>query len=948
MDIKSLTFLSIVRNIWLCLIVCFLFKSASAYTHYRLPTSIKPNHYHLKIITYLEESKNFSFDGLVSIQFQVLEDTTNITLHVGNLTVDEKRIELYNVDKEDGGDDNITFCLENIEKIPEHDYFIIQLCQTLSQGQSYNLTLHFRGILNDDLHGYYRSSYVDENNATKWLSVTQFEPTYARWGFPCFDEPEYKANFSIWLGHHKSLNALSNMPLEQQIALDDIEDFVWSIFEESVAMSTYLVAYSLNEYKCRETKRDDSHVVFRTWCRPEYYERCMYAAEIAPDILKFYEEMFGIPFPLTKVDQIAIPNFSANAMENWGLITYNEDIMVTEANDDNSISHEYKQMIATVIAHELAHQWFGNLVTMKWWTDVWLNEGFATYISTLGVASLYPELPWYTFDTYDNFKEFFIADAEPDSHPISKMNCNSSEIMKSFDAISYRKGAAVLRMTHMSMDPDWFFHGICGYLNKHKYANAEQDDLWQSFTEAFQKSTNELKPPTSIKTIMDSWTLQAGYPLLQVSRNYETGSLEISQKRFLTEALNITDTEENEVHKCWWVPLSYTTATELDFNSTIAKVWLECDLDSGNSKNLTLENVVAPNDWILFNIQMVGVYRVTYDKENWRLLAAALNSDHFEKIHVMNRMQIVEDIKTMSWAGDQSYDIYFEIMEYLHREREHWPWQSALTSLREISNIFASFPVLSKYLHTFMRYIIEPYYHHLGGLNDTLETSEIHHQIVMVACFLQLEDCVQTALHYFEEWKQNPSEIKPTTSSEWKTVVYCSAVRYGPSDNWDFLWQRYVESKEDEIMFALGCSQNETVLRKFVQLHRDLTINQNEDEDFGVDVFYYIFKSVSGVKIIREHFVEAITNSTHTSHVESLLLCSFEIVLPDDLNTLQNLININPDYFKDHEEMVEYTRSTISRKLQWIEHNGDDIKSYLHNRLTQMGILENNAIDNIS
>ncbi|XP_061390812.1 thyrotropin-releasing hormone-degrading ectoenzyme-like [Musca vetustissima] len=931
----------IVHQVFWGLIFLFILPtSESSYSHYRLPSAVKPDHYHLKLITYLEESNNFTFSGKVSIEFEVLEETSNITLHVRNLTVDKEQIALHNIPG-DVDVNNFNFCLQNIETIPEHDYYIIQLCEPLSSGQRYNLTLSFEGILNDDLTGYYRSSYVNEMNETQLLSVTQFEPTYARKAFPCFDEPNYKATFTIWLGHNKSLKALSNMPLQQQIPLDDVDDFVWSIFEESVSMSTYLVAYSINDFVCKETKRDDSEVVFRTWCRPEYYERCRYAAEIAPDILKYYEELFGIAFPFTKVDQIAVPQFSQNAMENWGLITYYEDIFLTKENLSDTTTFEEKQNIATVIAHELAHQWFGNLVTMEWWTDIWLSEGFSTYISTLGVASLYPELPWQAFDTYDNFKEFFVADAKTDSHAISNDKCNSSDIMKSFDAIAYRKGAAVLRMTHMSMGPDWFFDGICGYLNKHRYSTATQDDLWQAFTDAFLKTTNDLKPPTSIKTIMDSWTLQAGYPLVEIERNYEAGTMEISQQRFLSQASNKTSPEG----ECWWTPLSYTTAAELDFNSTIAKVWLECDSNSGNSLNLTLENIAAPNDWILFNIQMVGVYRVSYDPTNLRLLAATLNSENFKDIHVMNRMQIVEDIKVLAWEGHQSYDIYFEIFEYLHREDENWPWESAIAGLRDLSNIFAPFPLMTKYLHTFMRYIIEPYYHRLGGLNGTRETSDIHSQIIMVACFLELPDCVHAAQEYFEQWKTSlntPSNLKQIPS-ELKTIVYCNAVRFGPPDNWDFLWQHYLESRDHEILLGLGCSRNETVLRNFVQLYQ---ANSNES---NIDVFFYIYRSVTGVEIIRDYFKETINNWTSIDvDVETLLLLSFHLVRPNDLNAFEELININPDYFKDYEEIVEYTRSTIAFRLQWIERNLEDIKFYLYNRLTQMGLLENNTIEDNS
>lgn len=462
-----------------------------------------------------------------------------------------------------------------------------------------------------------------------------------------------------------------------------MKDFIWSVFEESVPMSTYLVAYTVNDFSYKESKVEGSDVVFRTWSRGGYIDQCDYAANVGPNVLKYYEEIFGIPFPLKKVDEIAIPDFSAGAMENWGLITYRETALLFAPNVS---SESNKQRIAEVIAHELAHQWFGNLVTMKWWTDLWLNEGFATYIASLGVKNLSPEWDSYNADSLDNSISIFRRDAQLSSHPISQPILNTSQIGERFDSISYKKGSAVLRMLHMLLGQDGFFEGVQDYLTKHKYQNAEQDDLWSAFTEKAHKF-NRIKPEYNMKTIMDSWTLQTGYPLVKVNRNYEDGSIVITQHRFLE---NNTIPEE-EAKKCWWVPLSYTTPSELDFMTTTPKAWLECDESEGNVP-LKLNDVAAANEWIIFNIQLSGVYRVMYDIDNWKLLNATLNSDKFSTIHVMNRAHLVDDAISFAWSGYHDYDITFDILEYLTKEREYLPWKSALDGLSNVIRLLRPFP----------------------------------------------------------------------------------------------------------------------------------------------------------------------------------------------------------------------------------------------------------------
>lgn len=428
-------------------------------------------------------------------------------------------------------------------------------------------------------------------------------------------------------------------------------------------MSTYLVAFSINDFEFKESVvKMTNDVTFKIWARRDALDQvCIifyffflffisvltvfalkvdYAKYIGPKVLKFYEEYFDIKFPLPKMDMIAIPDFSAGAMENWGLVTYRETALLFSPNVSSSSS---QHRVASVIAHELAHQWFGNLVTMKWWTDLWLNEGFATYVASLGVDFLHPEWNSFQEESVENTLGIFKFDALKNSHPVSVPIGDPSEISQIFDKISYEKGSSILRMMHRFLGEKTFRAGLTNYLRKHTYGNAEQDNLWESLTEEAYKN-DALPKPLTVKQVMDTWTLKTGFPLVTVNRDYKTGTADITQIRFLSDTVRA----RNELDVCWWVPLSYTTASELDFNNTHPKDWLACD-ENEASVPKTIKDLPNASDWVIFNIDLSGLYKVKYDEKNWNLLIEQLAGPNYDKIASSNRAQLLDDALDLAW-----------------------------------------------------------------------------------------------------------------------------------------------------------------------------------------------------------------------------------------------------------------------------------------------------------
>ena len=554
----------------------------------------------------------------------------------------------------------------------------IKFGQALSAGSDAQLKLTFTGNLNDNMAGFYRSSYK-ENGETKYIASTQMEPTDARRAFPCFDEPALKAKFTVTLIADKSMTCLSNMDVASETEAQGGKKAVK--FNTSPVMSTYLIAFIVGHLKYIET--NNFRVPVRVYATPDQdIEHGRFSLELAAKTLAFYEKAFDNEFPLPKMDMVAVPDFSAGAMENWGLITYRVvDLLLDEKNAGAS----RKERIAEVVQHELAHQWFGNLVTMDFWDGLWLNEGFATWMSWYSCNVFYPE--WKVWQTYviDNLQGALSLDSLRSSHPIEVPVKRADEINQIFDAISYSKGSSVLRMISKYLGEDVFLQGVRDYIRKHAYGNTETGDLWNALANASGKP---------VQSVMDIWTKNVGFPVISVTENPESSSISLKQNRFLRTG-DVRPEEDKVLYPCM---LGLRSKDSIDENTMLTE-------REGEFK-------VPDLDFFKLNADHSAIYRTSYSPERLRKLGQAARDG---LLTVEDRAGMIADSGALAASGFQKTSVLLSLLQGLDTESEFVVWTEMLSRIATLRSAWLFEDEKTKTaLKAFQRSLVANKAHELG------------------------------------------------------------------------------------------------------------------------------------------------------------------------------------------------------------------------------------------
>lgn len=602
-----------------------------------LPTSVTPVNYNLEITPDLER---FTFAGSEDIDVDVSKEVDSITVHSKEIFVTAVHFKSAVPDS-------------NVIKAAEISYHLVDTTVRFTFPEKIPLgagVLHieFTGILNGDMAGFYRSGYADADGKKMVMGSTQFEALDARRAFPCWDEPLVKATFRLSLIVDADLTAISNMNDVKSQHLPGNKKRV--DFATSPRMSTYLLAWAVGKFDCIQT--NTSHgVLIRIFSPPGQAERGRFALAAGAKALDFFDDYFQVPYPLPKLDMLCCTEFAMGAMENWGLVTYREvDLMI----DEKKASSQQKQRVAIVVAHELAHQWFGNLVTMEWWNDLWLNEGFASFMEHLTVDSLFPSWNIWEQFTTDAMGAALRLDSLRSSHPIQVPIRRAEEVEQVFDAISYCKGSTVVRMAASVLGPENFRRGLQIYMARHKYSNTVTRDLWNAWTEA---------SGVDMIALMTSWTEQMGYPYLSVvaqAYNADTATvdIELEQNWFLADG---STTPEEAASKIWSIPLIFATSESVSDTATIM-----------TTKRQTFSiPVTGPNDWVKINAGQQSMVRVSYTPEMSENLLPAIRS---KVLPAVDRGGLLLDAYALAKAGYASVEAVVKILSSFENEDNATVW----------------------------------------------------------------------------------------------------------------------------------------------------------------------------------------------------------------------------------------------------------------------------------
>ncbi|KAL4319665.1 hypothetical protein GQ457_18G002170 [Hibiscus cannabinus] len=608
----------------------------------RLPKFALPKRYDLRLKPDLSACK---FAGSVSIDVDVVADTRFIVLNAAELSINSGSVSFS------PRNSSKVFEPSKVELVEEDEILVLDFAETLPLGIGV-LAIGFEGTLNDKMKGFYRSIY-EHNGEKKNMAVTQFEPADARRCFPCWDEPACKATFKITLDVPSELVALSNMPVIEEKVNGPLKTVS---YQESPIMSTYLVAVVIGLFDYVEDHTPDG-IKVRVYCQVGKADQGKFALKVAVGTLGLYKDYFAVPYPLPKLDMIAIPDFSAGAMENYGLVTYRETALLY---DEQHSAAANKQRVATVVAHELAHQWFGNLVTMEWWTHLWLNEGFATWVSYLATDSLFPEWKIWT-QFLDETTAGLRLDGLAESHPIEVEINHAAEIDEIFDAISYRKGASVIRMLQSYLGAECFQKSLASYIKKHAYSNAKTEDLWAALEEGSGEPVTKL---------MNTWTKQMGYPVVSVK--VKDQKLEFEQSQFFSSG----GTGDGQ----WIVPITFCCGSYEKKTSFL----LQTKLETHDAKEFSSDN--NKTAWIKLNVDQTGFYRVKYDEELAARLRHAIENKY---LTATDRFGILDDSYALCMASQLPLTSLLTLMAAYREELEYIVLSNLISITYKVVRIMA-------------------------------------------------------------------------------------------------------------------------------------------------------------------------------------------------------------------------------------------------------------------
>ena len=710
----------------------------------KLPKEVVPTDYSIRIVPNIDKSASrtdssrgeLTFTGTETVKLNVRSPVHQLVLNALELEITEASLDGKALPK------------SAIKTDREKELLTLALPSELARGD-HTLALSFSGKINQQGQGLFYMHYHEQGSGTKKIMLgTQFEATDARRFFPCWDEPVFRARFQLTAVVPENWLAVSNMPVESEKKIAGGKEVR---FAPTPPMSSYLNVFAAGDLDLIESRSGPTQI--RVIATKGKAKLGRYALEATAQILQYYNDYFGVAYPLPKLDQIALPGGFGGAMENWGGITYYESTLLF---DPKNSSADTKQNIYEVLAHEMAHQWFGDLVTMAWWDNLWLNEGFASWMGTKCTAHFNPQwevwlrrnLPRDPTRRVGIAKEQAMeSDARSTTHAIQQPIATEAEANSAFDDITYKKGQSFLRMLESFLGEDVFRDGIRRYIAAHKYSNSTTADLWNALSEASKKPVGE---------IAAGWTEQPGFPLVRVKREAE-GKVRLTQERFAVNFKNAPPLQ-------WKIPLTYSLVGEAP-----ATLLMTSKIDN-------LQNIPADRA-LKLNVNGAGNYRVEYDEPSWNLLLEAL-----PKLGVEDRVNLLSDAWALVQPDRASVSLYFGLVEKLPPSTELAEREQIINVLDFINRLFVGSPEREKF-QRYAQSLLRPTFETLGwepkeGQPPT--AGNLRADLINTLGDLNDPEIITGCRERFEKYLANPASLAP----DLRPPVLAVVGRYADEKTW--------------------------------------------------------------------------------------------------------------------------------------------------------------------
>ncbi|KIJ31991.1 hypothetical protein M422DRAFT_783647 [Sphaerobolus stellatus SS14] len=874
---------------------------------YRLPDDVKALHYDLTIKTDLQGLK---FQGYAIIHLLVSKETSTIAFNSSKCDI--KGVLLHLDGKIDILDWNMDQAMERVT---------VTLPSLLRVDDEPQLHVWYCGELTNATMGYFYSSYKD-NDVEKHYTVTQFQPIAARQAFPCWDEPLLKAKFSLNMVSRSDTVNVSNMPmlsegpvdlagnehLEKLFHKEDTKEWKITSFQTTPMMSTYIIAFGNGPFAYLESSYvsplSGMRRPLRVYATPDIISQGKFVLETDARILCEFEKAFDIEYPLPKLDILAAANFRG-AMENWGLIVTQSQHTLY---DDTSANFDAKKEVAEIQCHELAHMWFGNITTMAWWDNLWLNEGFATFMGrTVILNRVFPEWNCYSAFYINYTEEALELDALPSSHPVQVPIVDPKEIFQIFDALSYGKAASVLYMLSSYIGEKKFLKGVSIYLKNHLYENSVAEDLWVGIKEATGINVSE---------IMQNWISKTGFPVLTITE--EADGIRIRQDRFFSNG----DFKEEDNQTIWQIPLNILTVGE------------DGCVHIDNETILKAREIVYKLDVKAFwkiNAGATGFYRTHYTQDQLQRLEQEASRLESSALSVTDKLSLISDVLAISSAGMGQTSHALSLIEAMRNETNYLVWLSISNQLGQIRQVWWDQDQVYDDLQAFKRALFEPLVRKLGYEypdGEDPDTIQLRTLAITQAADAESEEVTTKLMEWFKEYTSSNTEVIPPNLLK---TTFRTAVRHGDSSEWETVKRIYLNNLNPAVQaaaLAAVCAITDPQLQM-------MTIQFAMEEakpTSAVQIFGYLGNNDAVgrnlVVYFKFRFEEIVDRFRGT-----LDIYSFITFVANLLNTEEDAQALE-DFFigkdtSDFNLSLTQALDGIRSRAAWLERSEEDVRSWL-------------------